>query len=58
MEVALVVEKMRVNCLRWFEYVHDRPLSASVRKCDDIKFNQARGSGISKLTCTSVILKI
>lgn len=49
-KVTHIVEKMRENLLTWFGHVQRRPLSAPVRKCNDINLNRAGVRGRIKLT--------
>lgn len=56
-KAAPIVEKMRKDRLRWFGHVQCKPLSAPIRKSDDIDINQARERGMPKLTWKVAIRK-
>ena len=54
--VASIEEKMRENCLRWFDNVRRRPTDAPVRRVKRINLGQVkRAQGRPKKTWMEVI---
>ena len=54
--VAPIKDKVREGQLRWYGYVHRRPLEAPVRAWEDILVpNARRGRGQSRLTWVDVV---